>query len=166
MAVRIALGVARAGAGKYLIVARIGMTRSAGESRMSARFDREPVVVEDTLVPGSVRGPVAGFAVRGEARRSMVWIIRGIVLRLMASVAICRRSLVNVVLVAGCTRLLSVHADQLEELVVIERGLVPVRIGRFVARFAIGREAGVPVIGIVCGIIVRFVAAVAIAWSA
>lgn len=137
------------------------MAGQAGNPRMSAGSDRECGVVKHPLVPGIVCVFVAVFTRGGESCRSVIRVVRILIIRSVTPVTIPRCSFVHTVLVAGFARNLRMPPCQNEERVVIKGGLVPVRICGFVAGIAVSGEAGLSVVRIPGGIVIGFVAAVA-----
>ena len=93
----------------------------------------------------------------------MVRVRRLLVVGLVAADAVARRALVDGVLVARGAGLRRVDADQREDARVVERRPAPRGVGRAVARFARGREAGGGVVGVRRPLVVRSVAADAVA---
>ncbi len=63
------------GAGKYRKIAGVRMTLRTGKSGVMPRCNREPRMVEDSLVPGCIRSLVAILASGWEACCFMVWIV-------------------------------------------------------------------------------------------
>ena len=134
------------------------MAGRAGITRVLARRDREPRVVERPLAPRRVRRPVARLARRREPRRHVVRIPRRLVLRQVAPGAGPRRSPVDPVLVARRARRRRVPALQRERRRVVERPLAPRRVRRPVARLARRREPRGLVVRVLRRLVLRQVA--------
>lgn len=162
MPVGLRFGMTAAGdAAEDRVVVRIRMAGQARNACVSAGCYRERGVVKHPLVPGIVGVLVAVFARGGESCRSVIGIGRILVIRSVTSVTVPRCSMVHTVLVAGFTWNLRMPSGQNEELVVVERGLVPIGISGFVAGIAVGGEARLRMVRVPGGIVVGFVAAVA-----
>lgn len=147
-------------------IAGLDMASSARDSGVPAGCNRELRVVEHALIPGVVGVPVAILAGDRESGGCMVWIARAVIIGFMASVAVAWSSMVHAVLVACFAGDLRMSSGEHKERIVIERGLMPIRIRCFVACFTIRWESGGSVIGIARGIVVGLMASVAGCWSA
>jgi len=151
------LGMA-VGAGKDGVVGGVGVAGGA-DSVGSAMTGREPGVIERCTSPRSCR--VAGCAGGREAGRNVIRVGGAGVLGLMAGVAVCRRTDVDIVDVARGARRSDMRACQRERrVVVIEYGACPG--SGVVAGVAGGGKASRGVIGIRSGLPVCRMAGVAI----
>jgi len=93
LGIGLALAVA-IGTSKYGVVGRVGMASGAHAIRVAV-VSGEPGVIEGRSLPRS--GGVTGLAGRGESRRCVVRIGRGLIVSLVTGVAICRNRGVVVV---------------------------------------------------------------------
>ena len=124
--VRRAGRMATRGAAEHRIVRRVRVARKACYSLMRARRDREPCVIEGRSAPG--RGRVARSTSGRESGSDMIRIRGRVVDRLVAAVAIFRRSLVDAIHVARGARNRSVFPSEREGGgAVIEYGTGPLR---------------------------------------
>ena len=122
---------------EYCVIAGIGMTGGAHSLRIAV-IDREPSVIKRGTGPG--RGGVTRLAGGRKTRRDVVWIVRALVVSLMARVTVCRDCRVVIVYVTAGAGHRSVRPGQRERrVVVVECGVGP---GNHVmARVASSREA-------------------------
>jgi len=150
-----AVAVARCALVDVVLVARrAGLGRVYADQRVGA-------IVVERRPPARIRRLVARLARGGEPRRRVVRAGGALVGRAMTAVAVARRALVDVVLVAGRAGLRGMRAGERVDAAVVERRL-PARIRRPVAGFARGREPGRRVVRAGGALVVRPVTAVTV----
>jgi hypothetical protein len=124
------------------------MARRAGLRRMDANAREELIVIERPLIERAVRRLMARLARRRESSRNVIGIPGRFIIGPVATVAVPRRTRIDVVLMAGRARLRGMDSHSNKELIVVDRPLAERTVGRTMAELASRRKACCSVVGI------------------
>lgn len=120
-------------AAEHLEIARIGMAGGTVIPGVPSRGDGKPGVIESSLVPGGVGGPVARITGCWKPGGHMVGVSGLLVVGAMAAVTFSRRPGVSPIFMTGRTLKRGMDTLAGKDAVMVEGSLIPAGVGRQMA---------------------------------